>query len=500
MRQRRIFWPSCLTIVVLITLGAVTTVGLAYATTGRNGSRLPVEKYALAHVQRTDLYPALTASGRVESSQRTVVECELENITIGVMGERLSAGGSSVLLDIVPEGTMVKKGDVLAVLDASDYEELLRQQKMTVERSRADFRQAELDHEIAKLALREFREGSMAEAVKDFEGSVALAESDLVRVRDRLDWVRRMKAKGYAPAGQVTNEEFNQARALFDLSQERAAFELYSHWLAPHTIKVLEGNIIGTGATLKYQRSRLNRNMGRLEKLQKQVELCTIRAPHDGFVIYAKDERRDIRIETGMWVRQKQDLIYLPDLNEMEVVTSLHESILRDVARGMRARVVVEGMPNRRLEGHVTDIASLPTFNWRSDVRYFDGKVKLDHPPRGILPGMTAHVEIALTRRDHVLAVPVGAVTHEVGRDICYVVHDESLERREVKLGESTQELMEISEGLHEGEQVVLNPVLSEVEQDTSEESPLVFEPTLADDDLPDMAAAEPGRNTPAMR
>ena len=94
---------------------------------------------------RTDLYPALTASGRVESSSRTVVECELENITIGVLGERLWAGGSSVLLSIVPEGSMVHKGDVLAVLDASEYEELLRQQQITVERSRADHRQAELD-------------------------------------------------------------------------------------------------------------------------------------------------------------------------------------------------------------------------------------------------------------------------------------------------------------------------------------------------------------------
>ena len=68
MRQRRNIWPSLLTIVVLITLGAVTTVGLAYATTGRHGTQSPAEKYALAPVRRTDLYPALTASGRVESS------------------------------------------------------------------------------------------------------------------------------------------------------------------------------------------------------------------------------------------------------------------------------------------------------------------------------------------------------------------------------------------------------------------------------------------------
>ena len=101
---------------------------------------------------------------------------------------------------------------------------------------------------------------------------------------------------------------------------------------------------------------------------------------------------------------------YLPDLTDMEVVAYLHESMLARSPRGMRARVIVEGLPGRKLEGHVTDIAAIPTFSWRSDVSYFDGKVKLDQRREGILPGMTAQVEIALDRRDHVLAVPVGAV------------------------------------------------------------------------------------------
>ena len=78
---------------------------------------------------------------------------------------------------------MVHRGDVLAVLDSSEYEELLRQQQITVERSRADHRQAELEYQIALLAVQEFREGTMAEATKDFERSVALAESDLLPLR-----------------------------------------------------------------------------------------------------------------------------------------------------------------------------------------------------------------------------------------------------------------------------------------------------------------------------
>jgi HlyD family secretion protein len=468
--------------VVVMILGTATTVALAFATTGRHPTRSPAERYALANVRRTDLYPELTASGRVESSKRTVVECELENISIGVLGERLTAGGASVLLSIVPEGSVVQKGDVLAVLDASDYEELLRQQRITVERSRADYRTAQLEVEVAKLAVREFRDGSMKEAISDFERSVALAESDLVRVKDRLEWARRMKQKGYVPIAQVTSEEFNHARALFNLAEERAAYELFTRWMAPRSLKVLENAVIGAEATLKYQQSRLSRNLGRLAKLETQVEHCTLRAPHDGFVIYANDDRREIRIEPGMFVRQKQDLMYLPDLADMEVVASLHESVVHEIGKGMRARVSVEGLSNRRLEGHVTDIAQIPTFNWRSDVRYFDGRVKIDHSPRGILPGMTARVEISLNRKDHVLAVPTEAVTHEDGHEICYVAHEEGLERREVKLGEGTQDLLEISAGLHEGEQVVLNPILSEVQQDTSEESPLVSEATFSED------------------
>jgi HlyD family secretion protein len=181
----------------------------------------------------------------------------------------------------------------------------------------------------------------------------------------------------------------------------------------------------------------------------------------------------------------------------MEVVASLHESIVKEVSKGMRTKVWVEGLPNRRLEGHVTDVASIPTSEWRTDVRYFDGTVKLDTAPRGILPGMTAQVEIALKARDHVLAVPAQAVAFEEGHRICYVAHDDSLERREVKLGEGTEDFLEIMQGLQEGEQVVLNPSPSDMQDDISEETPLAAEATLSKTSL---AAVEPVRQAAALQ
>lgn len=501
MRRQRELKPSGTMVMLVSVAVAAIIIGIALANSGQRRTRLPAERYSVANVRRLNLTPAVTASGTIESSKRTVIECDLENISIGVLGQRLTAGGASVLLSIVPDGSTVHKGDVLAVLDSSEYEELLRQQKITVERSRADFRQAELAADIAKLAVIEFRDGSMTEAIKDFERSLALAKSDMVRVKDRLEWVRKMKSKGYVALSQVTNEEFNYARTQFNLGQEEAAYELFTRWMAPRSLKVLEGKVLAAGAILSFERMRLARNLERLTKLERQVELCTIRAPHDGFVIYANDERRDLRIETGMSVRQKQDLMYLPDLSDLEVVTSLHESVVPDVSRGMRASVLIEALPEGRIDGRVTQIAQLPTFSWRSEVRYFDGRVKLEHPPRGVLPGMTAQVEISLGTRDSVLAVPPEAVSWEDGREICYVLHDEGLERREVELGDGTRDLLEVSRGLQEGEQVVLNPVLAQVLEDTSEQTSLVWEESCSsvNDSLVD-ASTEPAQQVTALR
>ena len=125
-------------------------------------------------------------------------------------------------------------------------------------------------------------------------------------------------------------------------------------------------------------------------------------------------------------------------------------------------------MNDREIEGHLTKIAAMATINYRSDVKYFEGIVKLDNVPEGLRPGMSAEVEIAFPRVEHVLAVPSDAVRVENGHDFCFVIHEDGLERREVKLGQVTSELSEVTQGLKEGEEVVLNPRREDVESEPS--------------------------------
>ena len=143
------------------------------------------------------------------------------------------AGGASILLSVIPEGSQVKRGDVLAVLDSSDYEELLRTQRISVERAKADLVQAQLDHEVAELAVREFKEGVMRETITEFEGRLFLARSELERANDRLNWCLRMKEKGYVAASTVSAEAYRKAQLALNLAREDSAFELFKKFTAP---------------------------------------------------------------------------------------------------------------------------------------------------------------------------------------------------------------------------------------------------------------------------
>ena len=60
---------------------------------------------------------------------------------------------------------------------------------------------------------------------------------------------------------------------------------------------------------------------------------------------------------------------------------------------------------------------------------------------------MTTRVDITLSRRENVLAIPHEAVRSDRGKKVCFVAHDESLERREVRIGQETTDLVEVIDG-----------------------------------------------------
>jgi len=143
----------------------------------------------------------------------------------------------------------------------------------------------------------------------------------------------------------------------------------------------------------------------------------------------------------------------------MEVVTALNESVVDRVRPGLPAKVSFEALPKLSLAGHVVSISQIPVQQSErgEDIRYFISTVKLDESSPQLKPGMTTLVQIALARQDHVLAIPHQAIRSDHGKKYCYLARDDQLERREVKIGHDTCDMVEVLGGLEEGDLVALD-------------------------------------------
>jgi HlyD family secretion protein len=399
-----------------------------------------------AAVQRVSFDDCETASGVVQCPQQTEVKCQLENLRIRSRRGTLFAGGASTILEIVPNGTTVKKGDVLCRLDASEYEDVALAQTIRVEQHKTEEVQRDTGLQSAELALKEYRDGLFVQDILGMQGRIALAESEVKVASDRLGWSGRMAAKGFASLRQVANDREALLAATLRSQQANTELDTYRRYTAPKNIVSLKADVEKARMWFIHEAGDFEKSKVQLAYYRSLVERCTIRAPHDGFVIDAngpfREDQERTMIEEGASVRQGQELFYFPDLSKMEVVAMLNESVVDRVRGGMSARVRFEGLRDAALEGHVETVESLPRRSM-SDVPYYPCRIALEVTPSGLLPGMSAKVEVQVGRCRDVLAVPSEAVSVDQNRSICYVIGPSGLERREITPGASTTDRIE---------------------------------------------------------
>jgi multidrug resistance efflux pump len=410
-----------------------------------------------ATARRVELVETLVAAGSVESSAHTLLRCQMENIP-----GRHSSGsrpGSTTILSLAPEGASVRAGDVLCRLDSSEHEEIARLQKITVARVRALHRRAQLDLETAEIALREYADGLCALRKRGFEGEIALASAQRVQFEDRLAWTRRMFAKGYVSRSRVAGDAAALQRAEFNLERIRGEFGMFTSFEVHRTRRELECAVESARTGLVFQAQSLRAEEARLADLERQIAQAVIRAPHDGQVVLVHKPKRGVKIEEGLWVRQNQPLIYLPDSTRLEVSVRFHETVLDRVRPEHRVRVKLEGS-DRVVLGELVSIDALPVMERNSrvgqEVKYYLGQVSLDEVPGQLRLGMTAEVTVETAVRSEALVVPPGAIGGGAGGHFCLVATPHGLARRPVVLGLATPLQQEVTRGLEEGEEVVL--------------------------------------------
>jgi HlyD family secretion protein len=411
-------------------------------------------------VQKGPLPITVVEKGSLESSKNEDAYCLVE--------------GTTTIIMIMPEGTPVKKGQIVCQLDSASLKDQLVNQKITTKSADANHENAKLTREVAEIAVVEYEEGIFKQDLATVEGEIKLAESDLSRSEDRLDWARRMFEKGYVSIATKISEELTLKKAKFALEQAESKKKVLVDYTKGKTIKELKSDVEKARSDELAKNATFELELSKEKKLERQIVNCEIKAPADGLVVYANDPNRAFgssqpQIEEGATVRERQKIFSLPDITRMQVNTKVHESQIDKLGREMKAKIRVDAFAAETLDGTVTDVAPLPdsTNFFSSDIKVYTTKVKIDQPLPGLKPGMTAEVTILVDRKPSVLTIPVLAVLQYHGKDhVSKKVDDDRFVETEVELGVSNEKFVEVLKGLKEGDVLAMSPMSLMTDED----------------------------------
>ncbi|MEI8319089.1 MAG: efflux RND transporter periplasmic adaptor subunit, partial [Planctomycetia bacterium] len=434
-------WRTLITLAVLG--GGAAGAPWVLAHIGRGSNANPLAALPAHIVEHGDLTISVTEDGSMVSDENVDVVC-------GV------AGGATIIW-LIDDGSRVTEGTELVRLDSSKLSEDVSAQKIAFEKARAANIQAEKDFAAAKIAVEEYTEGIYKKELRKAESDVSAAKERLQSTRNQLEHGERMFRKGYITPQQLDAQKAAVERADLDLGTADISLDVLERFAKPKMITELTSKRDAMEAKRDSERASLELEKAKLDRLTSQLSKCTLKAPKDGLVIYANERNRqaETEIKNGAKVNEGTTIIRLPNLSRMRADVEVHEAKVDKIRTGMAARVKLQG---REFDGTVTSVANRPQSNWMSTAKKYVVQVRIDGEPQEVRPGVTAEVEIIVADFKDVIAVPVAAVMEKRGEYLCAVRKGDSIERRVVKLGLGNDKLVSITEGLEDGDALILNP------------------------------------------
>jgi len=179
-------------------------------------------------------------------------------------------------------------------------------------------------------------------------------------------------------------------------------------------------------AKLKSAQGQYNIQARQRKEFYEQLDKCTIAAKRPGLVVYGGGGDEDFyggeeRIREGATVRERQSIITIPDMTKMSVRVKIHESYIKKVKKGQRARITVDAFPDSVLEGEVSKVGVLPDSQnrWMNpDMKVYLTTITIAGTSDWLKPGMSAKVEIVANCLSNVVYVPVQAVSPSEGKQV----------------------------------------------------------------------------------
>ncbi|MDR3196240.1 MAG: efflux RND transporter periplasmic adaptor subunit [Planctomycetaceae bacterium] len=431
-------------LLVIVFLGAA-----AYAGWKRLQVSVKIDPPQLVSVQKKTFIHEILERGSVDSASNVEIRCQVE-----------SAGGLTII-SVVPEGTVVKKGDLLVELDSSTLRENVTKQRIAVLASKSKLAQSEADLKTAELTLQEYLKGKFEEEKKTIENEIFAAEEAVRTQEDNLAFYKRLLERGYVTDSKVAADIIELDKAINAKDIAKLKLEVLNTYTKEKNVVQYNAAIASNQAKVESDKQSLQLDEERLEHLENQLKFCRIVAPQDGQVVYymprwGGDE--DL-IKEGKKVFERQILLRLPDPTQMQVKGLVNEANIRLVKVGQTASIRLEAFPNQVFGGIVRVVNDYPEpGNWMggSMSKEYMTTISILDSPEGIKPGLTAEARITVNELHDTLVLPVQAVFEHGSKTYTITFQNGKWNKIEVKTGASNDKEVVILEGLNEGDTVVL--------------------------------------------
>jgi HlyD family secretion protein len=311
---------------------------------------------------------------------------------------------------LVKEGDRVKAGQLLLVLDDS--------------RARTDVAVAETRLKGAQERYANLLAGGNQQQLLFRRTDVQKTKTDLDAAQRQLSALERLQQRGAASADEVTAARDRLSRAQADFAQLQTQVR-YS----PEEQTRAQGEVSD---------SKVN-----LEFAEEVLRNCDVRAPFDGTVYF-------LPARPGAFVNLGELLLQEADLSQLQVRAFVDEPEIGRLVLGQTVRITWDALPGHTWQGSV---ATLPSTVISRGARVV-GEVlcKVDNSERLLLPNVNVNATIIATSKDNALTVPREAVRDDGAHSYVYVLHDNRLQRRDVKLGISNLTRVEILNGISQGD------------------------------------------------
>ena len=389
---------------IWIGAGIVVVLVCAGGALARLAKGSSIDPNRLAKVTRADVARSVVATGKIQP----ITKVEVKSKASGIV--------EKLFVDI---NNVVKKGQPLAQLD---------QQEIV----------AQVEAQKAQLSSAEANVGTYQANIE--QDKVNAAAPDLPMYKATLDRNLEMQKDGIVSRQALDDANKDYLAALTRRDSARAQIGVDT-------------------AKLKQARAQVQQSEASLKQLEEQHGYTTILAPMDG-VILSRDVEIGDAVSSILVLGSTATLVMTEgDVNEVYVQGKVDESDIAHVYLGQPARIKVESFRDRVFNGHVTKIS--PMGVEKDNVTTFEVRVSINNPGGELKALMTANAEILLDEHKGVLSVPENAVTYDNQKHASVEIPDKSQKdgtrKVAVTVGLSNGSITEITGGLKEGDQVVLN-------------------------------------------